>query len=147
MAIRSVWKHPWAPAPVHAVKIAGTPEMAKKIRASLPRTGPGAGIAVSKVRLGIRDIELRPELGIESAGKPCVTKRKSCPVQLIQRGGQPFLRLCKKAGNRKPGYLIPAGSPQEAYQRSREICECWERSRKSFAKCVAPAGPLGRRGR
>ena len=141
---RNVWKHSWMPAPVHVVKIAGTPERAKQIRASLPRD---AGVVVSRARLGIRDVVLRPELGIESSGKPCVTKRKTCPVQLIIKSGQPYLRLCKKSGNRKPGYLIPAGSPQEAYQRSREICACWEKAGKNFSSCVAPAGPLGRRGR
>jgi hypothetical protein len=133
----ALWKYAWRPAPVHAVKIAGSPERAKQLRAMLPRTGPGGGITVSRARLGIRDVDLRPELGVESTGKPCVTKRKTCPIQLIMKGGHPFLRLCKKSGNRKPGFLIPAGSPREALQRSREMCGCWKKAGKNFASCIA----------
>ena len=71
---------------------------------------------------------------------PCVIgTRKSCPVQLVYKRGQPFLRLCREP--ERPGHLIPFRSVAQARKAAQEACRCWTRSSKdrkkrSFDRCA-----------
>ena len=116
--------------PCHTVVVAGSPEAAKQVQKGVDTAG-----CASRKRMGVRLTDPKAELGAESLGKPCVTKRRSCPLQLIFKDGVPYLRLCKRAGNKKPGFLIPAGTPAEANTRAQAACACWRANKKSFKNC------------
>jgi hypothetical protein len=62
------------------------------------------------------------------AATPCNTVRTLCPVQFVWKGGKPALRFCLKSGNKKPGWLVPVSSPQEAQRIANEACACWTKS-------------------
>jgi hypothetical protein len=129
------WKHPWPAAPEHTVIIAGDPERAKKI----PRR---AGEIIAKDRLGVRNVALRPELGLTTTTTPCKEKRRGCPLQLIFKDGQPYLRLCRT--RKKPGVVVPVTTPEETFRLSKDLCACWKTNRRSFTKCTAKGAALGR---
>lgn len=135
-------KKPFQKVPCHVVVVAGSAEAAKRVPGGADASG--CRIVAARRRMGVRLEDPKPELGAKSLGKPCSTKRKSCPLQLIFQDGVPYLRLCKKAGNRKPGYLVPAGTPAEAAARASELCACWRANRKRFEKCNIDRTRLGR---
>jgi hypothetical protein len=55
---------------------------------------------------------------------PC-EDRAGCPVQLVWVKGKPHLRFCIEP--KKPGFLVPVGSPEEADKLSRKACRAWPR--------------------
>lgn len=67
--------------------------------------------------------------------------RSTCPVQLIYKSGQPFLRFC--LAQKRPGKVIPVSSASEAQRISAEVCKCWRKNRKQFGKCLPANTPLG----
>lgn len=73
-----------------------------------------------------------PQCGKQA--NPCAQKRKTCPVQLVYRGGKPQLRFCVKAGNKKPGFLVPVKNASEANRLAEGACAHWRKSRKRFTK-------------
>jgi len=115
-----------------------------KVRMLVPAYTMTIGEGTKHARLAKGTVANHQWLGT-SKGKPCPTERKSCPIQLVYRNNEPFFRLC--TGKKKPGPLIPAGNPNEAYDRAKAICACWERSGKSFDTCVPPGAPIGGAGR
>jgi hypothetical protein len=123
-------------------------QVVKKLEPYTMTIGPSAkpGTIAADVRLG-RNIAANPELLGTSKGKPCNTARKGCPIQLVFKRDVPYLRLCGVKG--KPGKLVEAGTPQQAYDRAKELCACWNANDKSFDRCAAPDAPLGaaKRGR
>lgn len=71
--------------------------------------------------------------------KPCSSSRKTCPVQLVYRQGRPHLRFCLKAGNNKPGWLVPVQSPSAAMELAKEACEQWAANKRRFTEKNAAA--------
>jgi hypothetical protein len=67
------------------------------------------------------------------AATPCATARTLCPVQFVWKGGKPALRFCLKSGNKKPGWLVPVSSPQEAQKLAEGACACWGKHGKRFS--------------
>lgn len=62
-------------------------------------------------------------------------------MQLVYKDGKAYFRLC--ATQKRPGQLIEAGPPAEAYKRAKAICGCWARSGKRFDRCVPSNAPIG----
>jgi hypothetical protein len=109
------------------------------------RTERGAGKSASQI------IVTGPGLDYDTASAPCSTKRKGCPVQLVFRKGQPFLRFCKKAGSGEPGHFVSVPDASEARRLTAEACAAWSASGGKFTAqnpaVVAAGGALGRAGR
>lgn len=59
--------------------------------------------------------------------EPCqaVSKRKTCPVQLVFDRGQPFLRFCRAA--KEAGYRVNVESSREAVSVAERACAHWKR--------------------
>jgi hypothetical protein len=73
----------------------------------------------------------------ETPAVPCASKRTTCPVQLIYKDGQPMLRFCTKAGNRRPGHVIPVNDAMEAQRIAAAACQCWKQHGGDFSRCEA----------
>ena len=79
-----------------------------------------------------------PGFRYTTQAKPCGSSRKTCPVQLFYKAGQPHLRFCLKKN--KPGKTLAVKTPQEAQRLASAACRCWTRShsdpkKRSFDKC------------
>lgn len=68
--------------------------------------------------------------------------RSTCPVQLVFKSGQPYLRFCLT--QKHPGKLVRVDSAEEAQRVSAEMCRCWKKNRKQFGSCLPASLPLGR---
>jgi hypothetical protein len=106
------------------------------------RTERGAGKAAAQI------VVTGPGLDYDTASAPCTTARKGCPVQLVFRKGEPFLRFCKKAGSGKPGHFVSVPDVSEARRLTAEACAAWSASGGRFTAqnpaVVAAGGALGR---
>jgi hypothetical protein len=82
-----------------------------------------------------------PGFHYTTRARPCgETKemRKTCPVQLFYKRGQPMLRFCHKT--KTAGRTLSVDSPQQAQRIASAACKCWTKSHKdpkkrSFDKC------------
>ncbi len=92
-----------------------------------------------------------PSFRYTTQAKPCGTSkkmRKTCPVQLFYKGGQPMLRFCHKP--KTPGRVLRVDTPQQAQRIASEACRCWQRShtdpkKRSFDKCrILKSAGLGK---
>jgi hypothetical protein len=99
---------------------------------------PKTGCKIKRRPAGAR-VATPPGFAYTTQAKPCgTTVRKTCPVQLFYRRGQPFLRFCRKP--KTAGRTMMVDSPQQAQRIASAACKCWTKSHKdpkkrSFDKC------------
>ncbi len=116
----------------------------------------GDGCEITKRAAGQR-IESKPEGFDQTTPQTTICKVDSarCPVQLIFKDGNPYIRLCesryqtgKQSESGKPvqGKIaadMPVKNATEAQQIAREACDCWggtmpkpKRREGSFVDCL-----------
>lgn len=114
----------------------------------------GSGCAIPSTGGRYKIQEGVPGFSYTTQAKPCAAAgrsrtgkktRSTCPVQLIYKNGQPYLRFC--LAQKRPGKVIAVSSADEAQRVSAEVCKCWRKNRKQFGKCLPASTPLGGLGR
>lgn len=72
--------------------------------------------------------------------------RKNCPVQLIFKGGRPYMRLC--TAYKSPGKLVPLPlDGVKANEIAQRVCAHWAAGDKAFERWAEHEGIAGLRRR
>lgn len=96
-----------------------------------------------------------PGFNYTTPAEPCPTDRATCPVQLLFKEGQAYLRFCRFKPNKKTvtgehktsdyvkgrgpgdkGYLVKVDSEREAARVAKAACECWANAPDGFYQTI-----------
>lgn len=116
--------HYTQPDAIRAAKGGRTPTTAEREAYGCEKTASGRGFT-GKNAFGVKDVFCKGSLT-----KPCSSDRfaeksaSKCPVQLIWKGGDRYLRFCHTRG--EAGALLAVDGPKDALAKARKACRFWK---------------------